>query len=74
MPLDVIDIADQGRSDGPKGRPWLGVRFLCAGTYQRVYQDRDGRGYTARCNRCGKCVRFRVGAGGTDRRFFEVSC
>jgi len=72
VPLDFIE----GEQTGAKkeGRPWLGVHFLCAGVYQRVYKDRRGSGYTARCAKCGKCVKFRVGAGGTDRRFFEVSC
>lgn len=58
----------------PGERPWLGVRFVCSGAYQRVYRDADGRAYMARCPRCGKSIRFRVGSGGTDQRFFSVSC
>ena len=56
------------------GRPWLGVRFTCAGAYVRVYRNPEGTAYNARCPRCGRCVQFRVGAGGTDQRFFQVSC
>lgn len=56
------------------GRPWIGVRFLCAGAYVRVPRNRDGTAYLAMCPRCGKTVRFRVGPGGTDQRFFEVAC
>jgi hypothetical protein len=57
-----------------QGRPWLGVHFLCANIYTRVYRNCVGSAYVANCPRCGKSVRFRVGAGGTQSRFFEVSC
>jgi hypothetical protein len=50
------------------------VRFLCAGAYIRVTRNAEGTAYHAACPRCGKRVRFRVGQGGTDNRFFEVSC
>ncbi|MEX2218694.1 MAG: hypothetical protein WD749_08030 [Phycisphaerales bacterium] len=56
------------------GRPWLGVRFRCAGAYLRVYRAADGKEYRATCPRCARCIRFAVGEGGTDERFFEVSC
>lgn len=55
-------------------RPWIGVRFLCSGQYLRVYRNRAGDAYLAACPRCGKTVRFRVGHGGVQERFFEVSC
>lgn len=60
----------------PKGaeRPWIGVRFVCAGAYVRVYRNVEGTGYLASCPKCGRRMRFRVGAGGTDQRFFDVSC
>jgi hypothetical protein len=58
----------------PAGRPWLGVRFLCSGAYQRVYRNPAGTAYIATCPRCGRSVRFDVGPGGTSQRFFEVSC
>ena len=71
-----LDVKEGEAAKAASGgwRPWLGVHFLCAGVYQRVYKDPKGTGYTARCAKCGKCVKFRVGAGGTDQRFFEVSC
>jgi hypothetical protein len=59
---------------GDTSRPWLGVRFACAGAYVRVLRNAEGTGYTARCPRCGRCMRFRVGQGGTSQRFFEVRC
>jgi hypothetical protein len=55
-------------------RPWIGVRFLCAGAYVRVGRNPDATAYHAVCPRCGKRLRFRVGPGGTEQRFFEVSC
>jgi hypothetical protein len=58
----------------PDSRPWLGVHFTCAGAYQRVHRNASGTAYLARCPKCAKCIRFRVGQGGDARRFFEVSC
>jgi hypothetical protein len=58
----------------PPDRPWLGVRFTCAGAYVRVYRSADGSCYRALCPKCSRCVKFEVGHGGTDQRFFEVSC
>lgn len=60
----------------PNERPWLGVRFTCSGQYQRVYRNAAGTEYMARCAKCSKCMRFKVGSGdgATDRRFFNVSC
>ncbi len=63
-----------GENSGSGPRPWIGVRFLCAGAYLRVPRNREGTAYHAVCPRCGKRVRFRVGPGGTSQRFFEVSC
>jgi hypothetical protein len=60
--------------EGLVGRPWLGVRFRCAGAYLRVFRAADGTEYRATCPRCARCVRFAVGEGGTNQRFFEVSC
>ena len=59
------------RDTGPK-RAWLGVRFDCCGAYARAYKTADGAAYAARCPRCLKPVRFRVGEGGTAARQFVV--
>ena len=67
--------ANPGKPAGRReARPWIGVRFLCAGAYVRVYRKPDDPAYVARCPRCGQCVRFRVGRDGTSARMFEVSC
>ncbi|RMH29962.1 MAG: hypothetical protein D6692_03680 [Planctomycetota bacterium] len=63
-----------GSGDGGGGRPWIGVRFVCAGAYVRVYRNVQGTGYLASCPKCGRRMRFRVGPGGTNSRFFDVSC
>lgn len=73
--FDRIQVRQAPRGGGRhKSRPWLGIHFICAGVYLRVYCNRFGTGYKATCPQCGKCMRFRVGRGGTGRRFFEVSC
>jgi hypothetical protein len=54
--------------------PWIGVRFVCAGQYIRVYRRPESPVYLARCPKCAKCVRFRVGQGGSNARMFDVSC
>lgn len=56
------------------GRPWIGVHFVCANRYVRVYRAADGSSYTARCPHCARCAVFRVAPGGTNARQFEVSC
>jgi len=66
-------------TDGPAGsgsdqRPWLGLYFKCAGLYTRAYRNGAATGYTGRCPKCGKTVRFAVGEGGSDQRRFEVTC
>jgi hypothetical protein len=72
---DALELSGRSpRAGTPTGRPWLGVRFACSGAYLRVYRSGDARAYLARCPRCGKAVRFRVGPGGTGERFFEVRC
>jgi hypothetical protein len=76
MGREPLNLGGQGETVGPQPgpRPWLGVRFLCANKYVRVYRDVDGTRYTARCPSCGRCAVFRVGEGGTASRQFEVSC
>lgn len=68
-----LRIDGQPRTDG-LARPWLGLYFRCARVYTRAYRDQGGQEYLGRCPRCGKCVRFAVGTGGTSERRFEVSC
>ncbi len=60
------------QSAGSSQRPFLSVHFACCGVYQRIYRAADGKSYTGHCPRCAKPVRFTVGEGGSDCRFFRV--
>ena len=66
------DAAD--RPGQPQGRPWLGVRFVCGGSYIRVYRKPNDPAYVARCPRCAECVRFTVAPGGERARLYDVDC
>ena len=71
--VDIPGVAQPDDANNPgTNRPYLSVQFACCSIYQRVYRDRDGKHYTARCPRCGKTARFAVGEGGTSSRFFVV--
>lgn len=72
--LEDMTRPESSAPEKTETRPWLGVHFVCAGAYQRVYRNEAGTAYLARCPKCAKCIRFRVGQGGDNRRFFEVSC
>lgn len=71
--IDLL-AGEGGRTAGDGARPWLGVYFRCAHMYVRVLRNAAGTGYQARCPKCGKTIRFAVGASGSERRTFEVSC
>ena len=62
------DLPEQKRQ-----RKFIGVKFNCCGIYIRVYINKEGTAYEGRCPKCFRPVKFRVGDGGTDRRFFEAN-
>ena len=65
--------ADSEAADSSDSRgKFIGVRFQCCGSYARAYLNRAGTTYLANCPRCSKPVRFKVGPGGSDARFFEA--
>lgn len=71
--LDVSGLSRPEAGGKPAGgRPFIGVKFACCGTYQRLYRSPDGTVYRGRCPRCMKPVEFKVGPGGSDSRFFVV--
>ncbi|MDA0333916.1 MAG: hypothetical protein O2782_02000 [bacterium] len=53
-------------------RKFLGVHFQCCNVYSRVYVNKAGTRYEGSCPRCGKRVEMKIGAGGTDNRFFSA--
>ncbi|HEY1628437.1 MAG TPA: hypothetical protein VGF52_01185 [Tepidisphaeraceae bacterium] len=55
-----------------RDRPYLSIHFACCGVYSRVYRNNDGTAYAGRCPRCGRTIKFPIGRGGTDQRFFIV--
>lgn len=55
-----------------RNRRFIGVLFDCCGVYARAYRRGDGRFYIGRCPCCLRQVRFRVGEGGSDARFFRA--
>ena len=76
-----MDLSEHSVTPGPRPvqdkaeqRPWLGVKFVCANQYRRVYRGGGNDLYFARCPSCGRCVRFRVASGGLNHRFYEIDC
>ena len=74
MSQSPLNLRQVDPSQPEPGRPWIGVHYLCAGKYIRVYRSSDGSRYHTRCPQCSRCAVFRVGEGGSASRQFEVSC
>lgn len=55
-----------------KARAWIAVEWSCCSVYSRIYKHRDGGRYEGRCPKCMKLATAKVGAGGTNRRFFKA--
>jgi hypothetical protein len=79
MPGEYLDLSSDGPGGknrgverGPPERRFVGVHFVCCDVYTRVYINRDQTAYEGNCPRCAKRVRLRIGAGGTDARFFTA--
>jgi hypothetical protein len=71
--LDLSSLrSDADESKAAPARPFIGVHFKCCGVYQRIYRSNDGQRYEGRCPKCARSVRFLVGQGGTDDRYFVV--
>jgi len=61
--------------EGSKGavpRKFVGVKFNCCNVYVRIYVNKEGTAYEGRCPKCYRNVKFQIGSGGTDHRFFEA--
>ena len=53
-------------------RPFLGVHFACCDVYSRVYLNRAKTLYLGNCPHCARQIRFQVGPGGSESRFFTA--
>lgn len=86
-PRDQVELSSRpeaagGGASGGQAGPferagtggYLRLWFDCSKQYARAQKSLDGKSYTGRCPSCGKTMRFVVGAGGTQQRFFRVSC
>ena len=75
MPSLDLSSNPTPQGDAPKDAPprkYIGVKFNCCGVYLRIYVNKDGTAYEGRCPKCFKSVKFTIGSGGTDHRFFEA--
>ena len=80
MPGENLDLASEvetrsnsARSQDIAKRPYIGIHFTCCDFYRRIYANASLTAYEGQCPRCGRKVRFQIGPGGTDARFFTVS-
>ena len=53
-------------------RKFIGVKFNCCNVYVRIYANKEGTAYEGRCPKCFRPVKFKIGEGGTEHRFFEA--
>lgn len=73
LPASEADPAQSPSAAGAStGKPFIGILFQCCGVYSRVFLNRAGDAYQGNCPRCSSPVRFVIGPGGSDARFFEV--
>ncbi len=71
--LDLLaENAEKCSNSAAPAKPFLGVHFACCGVYARVVANAEKTAYLGHCPRCARRVRFEIGPGGSDSRFFTV--
>ncbi|NIA16168.1 MAG: hypothetical protein GWP08_19065 [Nitrospiraceae bacterium] len=53
-------------------RKYVGVMFKCCHVYTRIYLNKAGTAYTGKCPKCAAKITLKVGAGGSDSRFWTA--
>ena len=73
MTGDHLDLTSEPSAGTPREGPrFLGIRFACCDVYTRVYVNCEGTAYVGHCPKCARRVQVRIGANGTDSRFFTA--
>ena len=72
--FDISSEPNAGRESGRDSRRgrFLGIHFTCCRVYSRIYLNAVQTAYHGNCPKCCRPLTIRVGAGGTDKRFFEA--
>jgi hypothetical protein len=70
--LDISGMKPPARNGAAESRPFLRIHFACCNVYSRIYRNSDESAYEGRCPKCARPIKFVVGQGGTDQRFFVV--
>jgi hypothetical protein len=77
MPGEHLDLSSEPDpseqvASGAGSRRYVGIHFVCCSVYTRVYVNKDETAYVGFCPKCSKRVELRIGAGGTEKRFFTA--
>lgn len=72
-PYPPLKPADPLPPTAKEQKKFIGARFNCCGIYVRIYVNKEGTAYEGRCPKCYRPVKFAIGNGGTDHRFFDVN-
>jgi len=72
LPQPQEQPEESNLSEKKEQRKFIGVKFNCCNVYVRIYANKEGTAYEGRCPKCFRTVKFKIGEGGTDHRFFEA--
>ncbi len=67
------EAPDADQPPGPRGRPWLAIRWRCCHVYSRIYRNDAATAYEGKCPTCRRDLAVFIGPAGTSHRFFEAT-